>query len=321
MEIESLRSFVALANTLSFTAAAKELCVVQSTLSRRISALEKELGTPLVTRSTTDVALTSEGRMFFETAEKIIELYDAGIKSIRESRRQSRSVVKVGGMLNEVRVHSVLTATIGMLKRQNASVDPEPYQLHMSESFKVLLSNDATEAALSGKVDVSLLPLCSEFENGLLEDFDRRFLFNVPLGYLGSEENPIMANGKPAPLEALRDHTFVCAPFWTAMTTRIVDVCREAGFEPHVSIRHFESMGEMLTDKNVHEVYCVPRPYRGQASLLGSGLDYLPIQEENAYLAFYAFWKRDNPNPGIVPLVDALEEVSHLLDEREDFVL
>ena len=64
MRIEHLREFRILASTLSFTEAARKSFVSQSVLSKHISAMEKELGHKLVTRSRAGVSLTPEGEVF-----------------------------------------------------------------------------------------------------------------------------------------------------------------------------------------------------------------------------------------------------------------
>lgn len=74
MEVKWLQDFMCLANTGSFSQAAKERFVTQSTFSRRIRALEHWLGTPLVDRSTHPVSLTDSGTRFVAAAEQMIRL-------------------------------------------------------------------------------------------------------------------------------------------------------------------------------------------------------------------------------------------------------
>ena len=57
MDIEALRSFVVVARVGSITCAAEEFYVTQPTLSRRIAALEDELGTQLFDRENGSVRL------------------------------------------------------------------------------------------------------------------------------------------------------------------------------------------------------------------------------------------------------------------------
>ena len=64
MEIEYIRQFALLARDCHFQSAADELFISQSTLSKHIAALEKELGQKLFHRTTRQVELTDFGRAF-----------------------------------------------------------------------------------------------------------------------------------------------------------------------------------------------------------------------------------------------------------------
>ncbi|AXA93303.1 LysR substrate-binding domain-containing protein [Massilia sp. YMA4] len=66
--LDALRGFVATARRLSITAAAQDLCLTQSAVSRQIQALEERLGTPLLVRGNRQVTLTDAGRQLFALA-------------------------------------------------------------------------------------------------------------------------------------------------------------------------------------------------------------------------------------------------------------
>ena len=58
LSVGPIRAFEAVARRLSFRAAAEDLYLTQSAISRQIQALEEELGAVLFTRGTRHVALT-----------------------------------------------------------------------------------------------------------------------------------------------------------------------------------------------------------------------------------------------------------------------
>lgn len=72
-----LKIFLKVSETGSFTLAAKELGISQPAVSQSITALEKSIGTPLLTRARGEVYLTPEGLAFKDYAIKIIYWYDA----------------------------------------------------------------------------------------------------------------------------------------------------------------------------------------------------------------------------------------------------
>lgn len=72
MDIQYIREFVALAKYGNYLTAAEELFISQSSLSKHIIALEKELGFPLFNRTTRKVGLTQYGTTFLPYAQRII---------------------------------------------------------------------------------------------------------------------------------------------------------------------------------------------------------------------------------------------------------
>lgn len=80
MNIEYLKTFLALANNGNFTKTAQNLFVAQSTVSIRIRELEKEIGKELFKRNHGMAVLTQSGKALVEYAEKMIKLESAAIE-------------------------------------------------------------------------------------------------------------------------------------------------------------------------------------------------------------------------------------------------
>nr|WP_298372586.1 LysR substrate-binding domain-containing protein [uncultured Halomonas sp.] len=83
LETKWLEDFVALANTRSFSASARQRHVTQPAFSRRIRALEQAVGTVLVDRSTTPIGLTPEGQLFVVTARNLVEQLNESLGHLR----------------------------------------------------------------------------------------------------------------------------------------------------------------------------------------------------------------------------------------------
>jgi len=73
LNLDSVAAFMAIANTGSFTDAARELAVAKSVVSERLQELERSLGAKLVHRTTRRVALTADGATFHERAKRILK--------------------------------------------------------------------------------------------------------------------------------------------------------------------------------------------------------------------------------------------------------
>lgn len=72
IELQKLRYFIAVAETLNIGRAATQLHISQSPLSRQIIALEEQLGTPLFSREHRRFQLTEAGRQLLEDAKELI---------------------------------------------------------------------------------------------------------------------------------------------------------------------------------------------------------------------------------------------------------
>jgi len=90
LALDGLRAFEAVARRLSFSAAADELYLTQSAISRQIKALETELGAPLFNRGTRKVELTAAGEALRQAVLPALDGIDRTVRQIRVSqgRRQ-----------------------------------------------------------------------------------------------------------------------------------------------------------------------------------------------------------------------------------------
>ncbi len=90
LSLSNLRAFEAVARRLSFSAAAAELFVTQSAISRQIKGLEDELGAPLFMRGTRRVEVTQSGQSLLRAVEAGLPKIDAAVRQIRQTRRRQR---------------------------------------------------------------------------------------------------------------------------------------------------------------------------------------------------------------------------------------
>lgn len=88
MDFKQLQSFAAVVKYQSFTKAAEVLYISQPTISTHIRALEEELQSRLILRTTKDVEITPRGRELYQCAEKIFMLRDNLIENWKMETEQ-----------------------------------------------------------------------------------------------------------------------------------------------------------------------------------------------------------------------------------------
>ena len=74
MDLRALRYFIETVRHNSFTLAAEQLCVTQSTVSKMLRQLEEEVGQPLLLRDGRRLRLTDAGRVVFERGQQAVGL-------------------------------------------------------------------------------------------------------------------------------------------------------------------------------------------------------------------------------------------------------
>jgi len=93
--IDTLRAYVRVVETGSFTDAARELRVQQSTVSKWVAALEADLETQLIERTTRSQRVTEAGERLLAHAREILATYDAAMADLREGAPEPRGRIRV----------------------------------------------------------------------------------------------------------------------------------------------------------------------------------------------------------------------------------
>ncbi|WP_332778108.1 LysR substrate-binding domain-containing protein [Polaromonas sp.] len=92
MSLDAIRGFESAARHLSFTAAAEELCITQSAVSKQVKSLEDALGMALFLRGGKGLSLTPEGRQLYEAARASLAQLATAIDRLLAVDRVSVSV-------------------------------------------------------------------------------------------------------------------------------------------------------------------------------------------------------------------------------------
>ncbi|MFC8520924.1 LysR family transcriptional regulator [Streptomyces sp. NPDC057257] len=90
MDLDAVPTFVAIADAGRFREAALALDVTQQAVSKRVAALEKDLGARLFTRTARGARLTVDGQVFLPHARELLAAEERAAASVRPGRRALR---------------------------------------------------------------------------------------------------------------------------------------------------------------------------------------------------------------------------------------
>jgi DNA-binding transcriptional LysR family regulator len=147
VEIRDLDYFLACCKARSFTAAAREVHVVQSAMSSAIARLERELAVVLFDRSVTPVAVTDHGAALQSAAQRVLDAVQAARDEVAAVSGQVRGTVVLGCTLSTGRLD--LSAVLTELRDRHPGV-----VVHLRQSLSGSAGN--LRAVVDGAMDVAL---------------------------------------------------------------------------------------------------------------------------------------------------------------------
>ena len=92
---DAIEAFVTVIQKGSFTAAADYLNVSPSHVSRRVSELESQLGTPLIYRTTRSIRLSEVGEQYFDTCNQLLQDFVNAEQQISQNQSEPSGSLKI----------------------------------------------------------------------------------------------------------------------------------------------------------------------------------------------------------------------------------
>jgi len=145
VELRQLEAFVAVANELHFGRAAERLHLAAPTLSELIRRLEREVGTPLFTRTTRRVALTSAGTELLTRSKIILEEVAAARAAVRRVAAGEAGTVRLG--ITPPVAPVLAPHLVGLFAAQAPQVTVDLQRMWLP---------GLTEALVGGRIDVAI---------------------------------------------------------------------------------------------------------------------------------------------------------------------
>ena len=218
-ELRQLRYFVAVAEELHFSRAAKRLNIAQPPLSQQIQQLEIAVGAPLFVRTTRRVELTPAGRVLLDGARRTIAEAERATDAAVRASRGSFETLRVG--FSEAAAMTVLPRAVDRFRVRFPAVHLELREENAAWLIEAL-GRDLVDLVITrGPVEAPGLVVHTLI--------DERFCVVLP-------EAHALAQRTRIPLKALKGEPLVMFPRRNspAYYDLLTGMCRDAGFTPRI---------------------------------------------------------------------------------------
>ncbi|TCM74960.1 LysR family transcriptional regulator [Rhizobium sp. BK068] len=266
--LNDMALFVEVARAKSFRRAAEAAGIPNSTLSRRISELEKAIGLRLLHRTTRKIELTEAGQLYYARSKRIVDEARLAHEQLGEMLEQPTGVLRVSLPVDLATLY--LTPIIADFARHYPGIT---FEFDLTPRRVDLVTEPFDVAIRIGKLE----------DSGLIARLigrHSRYLYASP-GY-------IEASGEPATPADLAEHECICMPrsmSWTLHRgTETVDVgvsgrftLNSVGMISALAVNH-QGIG-LLPEKIVAEDLASGRLRRVLSEWQGSGVSIYAVTE------------------------------------------
>ena len=282
MELRQLRYFVAVAEELSFSRAAKRIHISQPPLSRQVSGLERELGVRLLERNHHSVSLTAAGAVFLHHARDVLSGVENAASTARRAAQGEIGSLALG--FGGSAAYAFMPAILRQFRDRYPAVKVSLDQLALI---------DQIDALRSGRIDIGLVLLPYEDRTIRFEPMMRDRLVVA----VASDHRLAQLSG--VRLKELKSFDFVgfSRSGRFGYHAHTLDLCRRAGFLPRLVKETAPMVSVIGLVASGLGIAIVPSMAQ---RLHISDVRYIPIKDRHAHMDFAFAWHKDNASP-VVP--------------------
>ncbi|MGW2571015.1 LysR family transcriptional regulator [Streptomyces sp. NPDC001537] len=286
MDIDAVRTFVAVADAGQFREAALGLDVTQQAVSKRVAALEKDLGARLFTRTARGAQLTVDGQVFLPHARELLQAEERAAASVRPGRRALR---------------------VDVIGRRLAPADliRDFHRAHPDTALDVVTLFDADaaiSAVRSGTIDASFRALTIPARQ-LPEGIEAARVHDEPLELLTGPRHALASARAVTPAQ-LSGHRIwmpgnVAGTEWAAYYD---DLAAAFGFTIEVTGPDFgtEPLLDTIADSSLLATFV------GVQTRMVWPADHdlrrIPLRDPTPVYPHSLIWRADNPHPALASL-------------------
>lgn len=217
MEIEQLKYFLAVCDCKQMTQAAERLFISQSSLSKHISQLEKEVGVPLFDRTGRTLHITTAGMDFAEFARETVNKADAVLRRLHDKTPYT-ATLNLGTIpvFSQYGLHTKLLA----FQEKHPHIQPNLVEDRGGEILRML--------------DDELVELAVLRSSSLPDDSYKRLTLGTDKLVLVCSNNHPMAAAAEVRLKDFQHEDFFLLDMGQNFADSVYHACAREGFVPHI---------------------------------------------------------------------------------------
>ena len=230
MDVQQIKNFLVLCDTLNYRKAAEQINIVQPALSRQIQLLEIEIDALLFKRGKRTVTLTEAGLFFQKEADRILQDLNKTIARTAQINNGEAGEVRITHASSAM--NTVVPSFLVKVKRKWPNLKTIAQETSNFEQIEMVLAR---------KADIGVAP------NVMLPPETRsKVLYKENYVLILPGDHPL-AKKKITDLSVLRDETFILPQVSTGVgyVEAILQLCQGFGFKPNVAHESAHAMGVM----------------------------------------------------------------------------
>ena len=301
MDVRQLRYFIAVAEHLNFTVAAKHLFVAQSAVSQQIADLERKIGVQLFVRNKRSVKLTKAGNVLLKEANNLIKKFEEAIEKTRQAEQGIIGSLNIGFLGYTER--TFLPYLIRQFHHNYPNIDIELNQY----SHGILI-----ESLKNGELDL-VFTLGFGLDN--IGGLDRKSIFAETISVVMHCEHPL-ASKTSINISDLGQERFIVLNRHVSPQgfNKTLLICANGGFSPNiVSEPKLLHTALLLVDSGMG-IAILPKSLRAFSS---PSLRFIDIEGEKTEDELVVAWKKKNQNASIPLLLEEIESTK--IQYHKDF--
>lgn len=291
VEFRDLRWALAASRHRSLRQAAETLNVRQSTLSRRLRALEYQVGAELFDRSNVGTRPTQVGQEFLEAAQRIVDDTDSTLRRVKSRYRGESGELRIG-VCTSLSTGNLRSTLIEHRRRFEA------VEVHTIEGERERLLGEVT----AGAIDVAITTNSrSTWNYRKLPLWSERAIVALP------EQHPLSDHPVIKWQELSGDRILLTHRGVDPELEQVLSAKLNCSGRPRIL---YQDVGFDRLLSLVGAGYGVLPVLEGAAGFACAGVVYRELQDENGptQLHFAAYWREPNGNPTLKPFLDLLRD-------------